>query len=162
MFAGPEKELLTIKCFSESAFPGEFLSKHLFFGLECLSTRAISEATTVLQQLPMNQFLLESLTNLPRKIFKYASLHFGLERLSSIFWKDSDSYPTLPLPKFDYFLLFLKNLETHLLTEVEWRGHFLIFTQDHATSYRSAWTWSRRLTVLIRGIHAISLNFNYR
>ena len=48
MFAGPEKELLTIMCFSESAFPGEFLSKHLFFGLECLSTRAISEATTVL------------------------------------------------------------------------------------------------------------------
>ena len=95
MFAGPEKELLTIKCFSESAFPGEFLSKHFFFGgLECLSTRAISEATTVLQQLPMNQFLLESLTNLPRKIFKYASLHFGLGRLSSIFRKDSDSYPT--------------------------------------------------------------------
>ena len=60
MFAGPEKKLLTIQCFSESAYPRNFLSKYLFFGLECLPTWAISEATTVLQLLSMNQFLLES------------------------------------------------------------------------------------------------------
>ena len=114
----PKKKLWTIQCFSESAYPRNFLSKYLFFGLECLPTWAISEATTVLQLLSMNQFLLESLTNLPREIFKNPSFYFGLEWLSksppSIIQRYSESSTT--------FSSFWKNLETHLLTEVEWRG----------------------------------------
>ena len=129
----PKKKLWTIQCFSESAYPRNFLSKYLFFGLECLPTWAISEATTVLQLLSMNQFLLESLTNLPREIFKNPSFYFGLEWLSkwppSIIQRYSDSSTT--------FSSFWKNLETHLLTEVEWRG-------PGASPARKNWGGQRR------------------
>ena len=98
MFAGPEKELLTIQCFSESAYPGKCFEQTSFLGIRMSvypshigshdgSANAIYESV-----------LLESLTNLPREIFKNASFYFGLEQLSksppSIIPRYSDSSTT--------------------------------------------------------------------
>ena len=47
MFAGSEKEVLTIcKKFFELAYTREFLGKHLFFGLECLSPSFLYQSHT--------------------------------------------------------------------------------------------------------------------
>ena len=47
MFAGPEKEVLTIcKKFYELAYTREFLGKHLFFGLEYLSLSFLCQSHT--------------------------------------------------------------------------------------------------------------------